>query len=242
MRGNHIRRILFVVLFLAAAAALIWFAFRNAVPDLIPLLKNGDIDEIQSYLRSVGTWKGVLCAALLQMLQVFSLVISGVPIQVAAGVVYGTFIALLICLLSSTLALTLSLLLWRTMGARMKKWFPVEEKDLRLIKRLAESGTPPRYAVFLAGMLPVVPNGLIPLLASRLDITVPGFSLWVGLGSLPNMLLCCAIGNRLIRGDWLLSIVYVAVMMLIVIVLWKWREPIIGRIRKHTRPGGGKRK
>ena len=242
MRGNHIRRILFVVLFLAAAAALIWFAFRNAVPDLIPLLKNGDIDEIQSYLRSVGTWKGVLCAALLQMLQVFSLVISGVPIQVAAGVVYGTFIALLICLLSSTLALTLSLLLWRTMGARMKKWFPVEEKDLRLIKRLAESGTPPRYAVFLAGMLPIVPNGLIPLLASRLDITVPGFSLWVGLGSLPNMLLCCAIGNRLIRGDWLLSIVYVAVMMLIVIVLWKWREPIIGRIRKHTRPGGGKRK
>lgn len=242
MRENHIRRILFVVLFLAAAAALIWFAFRNAVPDLIPLLKNGDIDEIQSYLRSVGTWKGVLCAALLQMLQVFSLVISGVPIQVAAGVVYGTFIALLICLLSSTLALTLSLLLWRTMGARMKKWFPVEEKDLRLIKRLAESGTPPRYAVFLAGMLPVVPNGLIPLLASRLDITVPGFSLWVGLGSLPNMLLCCAIGNRLIRGDWLLSIVYVAVMMLIVIVLWKWREPIIGRIRKHTRPGGGKRK
>ena len=237
MHRNLIRRILFVLLFLALAAALIYFAFRDAIPELMLQLKRGDVDEIQAYLRSIGTWKGILCTALLQMLQVFSLVISGVPVQVAAGVVYGTFLALLICLLSSTFALTLSLLMWRGMGRRMAKWFPVEEKELRLIRKLAESGTPPRYVVFLAGMIPVLPNGLIPLLAAKLDISVPAFSLWVGLGSLPNMLLCCAIGNRLIRGDWLVSILYVAIMMSIVIVLWRWREAILGWIRRHTRPG-----
>ena len=237
MRGNLIKRIIFVLLFLAAAFALILFAFRDAIPGLLPLLKSGDADEIQSYLRGIGTWEGILCTALLQMLQVFSLVISGLPIQVAAGVVYGTFFALLICLTASTLALTLSLLLWKTMGRRMAKWFPVEDKHLRLIDKLAEAGTPPRYAVFLAGMIPVLPNGLIPLLAARLDITVPQFSLWVGLGSLPNMLLCCAIGNRLIRGDWLLSIVYVAIMMGVVLVLWKWQDRILRWLRKYTRRG-----
>ena len=242
MRGNHVRRILFILLFLAVAAALIYFAFRDAAPQLLALLKNGDVEEIQSYLRSIGTWKGVLVTALLQMLQVFSLVISGIPIQVAAGVVYGTFIALVICLLSSTLALTLSLLLWKGMGRRMKKWFPVEEKDLRLINKLAQSGTPPRYAVFLAGMIPVLPNGLIPLLASKLEISVPAFTLWVGLGSLPNMFLCCAIGNRLIRGDWLASMLFVAIMMDIVIVMWKWRDRIIGWVRGHTRPKDGARR
>ena len=234
MRGNHVRRILFLLLFLAVAAALIYFAFRDAAPQLLALLKNGDVEEIQSYLRSIGTWKGVLVTALLQMLQVFSLVISGVPIQVAAGVVYGTFVALIICLLSSTLALTLSLFLWKGMGKRMSKWFPVEEKQLRLINRLAESGAPPRFVVFLCGMIPVLPNGLIPLLAAKLEISVPEFSLWVGLGSLPNMLLCCAIGNRLIQGDWVMSILYVVIMMGLVIVLWKWREPILGWVRRHT--------
>ena len=223
VRGNHIKRILFVLLFLAIAAALIYFPFRDSAPELLDMLKNGDVEEIQSYLRSIGTWKGVLVTAMLQMLQVFSLV-------------YGTFIALVICLLSSTLALTLSLLLWKGMGRRMKKWFPVEEKQLRLINKLAQSGTPPRYAVFLAGMIPVLPNGLIPLLASKLEISVPAFALWVGLGSLPNMLLCCAIGNRLIRGDWLASILYVALMIGIVIVMWKWRDQIIGWVRRHTRP------
>ena len=116
MGRNHVRRILFILLFLAVAAALFYFAFRDAAPQLLELLKNGDVEEIQLYLRGIGAWKGVLVTALLQMLQVFSLVISGVPVQVAAGVVYGTFIALVICLLSSTLALTLSLLLWKGMG------------------------------------------------------------------------------------------------------------------------------
>ena len=167
MHRNLLRRILFILVFLALAAALVYFAFRDAFPDLLPLLKSGDVEEIQDYLRGVGTWKGVLCTVLLQMLQVFSLVISGVPIQVAAGVVYGTFVALIICLLSSTLALTLSLFLWKGMGKRMSKWFPVEEKQLRLINRLAESGAPPRFVVFLGGMIPVLPNGLIPLLAAK---------------------------------------------------------------------------
>ncbi len=88
--------------------------------------------------------------------------------------------------------------------------------------------------VFLCGMIPVLPNGLIPLLAAKLEISVPEFSLWGGLGSLPNMLLCCAIGNRLIQGDWVMSILYVVIMMGLVIVLWKWREPILGWVRRHT--------
>ncbi|MBR4692354.1 MAG: TVP38/TMEM64 family protein [Oscillospiraceae bacterium] len=236
MNRNSVRRILFVLVFLAVAFALVYFAFRETVPDLLPLLKHGDVDEIQAYLRSSGTWKGVLCTALLQMLQVFSLVISGVPIQVAAGVVYGSFYAMLICLLASSVAQMLAFLLWTRMGKRMAQWFPVEGKQLRVIQRLRDSGTPPRYTVFLAGMIPVLPNGLIPLLATKMEITVWDFALWVGLGSLPNIFLCCAIGNRLIRGDWLLSIVYFVVMLSIVIVMWKFQDRVLGLYRRIVRP------
>jgi len=237
MSKNLIRQILFILLFLAAAFALVLFAFHETIPELLPLLENGDVDEIQAYLRSSSTWKGVLCTALLQMLQVFSLVISGVPIQVAAGVVYGVFLALLICLLSSSLAQMLAFLLWTRMEKRMAKWFPVEGKQLRVIQRLLDSGTPPQYTCFLAGMIPVLPNGLIPLLASKMDIGVWGFTLWVGLGSLPNILLCCAIGNRLIRGDWVLSIVYFLLMLGIVIAMWRWREKLLPLFRRFMKSG-----
>ena len=230
-----LRRIVFVILFLAVAFALVYFAFKETVPDLLPLLKDGDVDEIQAYLRNSSTWKGVVCTALLQMLQVFSLIISGVPIQVAAGVVYGTVFAFLLCLLASTLALMLAFLLWKHMGRGMARWFPVEERHMRLIDRLAEAGTPPQYTVFLAGMIPVLPNGLIPLLAAKLDISAVSFTVWVALGSLPNILLCCAIGNRLIRGDWILSIVYFVVMLGIVILLWKKQDLVLSLYRRLKR-------
>ena len=241
MWRNLVRRALFALLFLALAAALIIFAFRDAAPELLPLLKSGDVDELQAYLWSIGTWKGILCTVLLQMLQVFSLVISGLPIQVAAGVVYGTFVALLICLLSSTLALTISRFLWKGMGRRMSKWFPVEDKQLRLIERLSASGAPSRFVVFLCGMIPVLPNGLIPLLAATLDISVPEFALWVGMGSLPNMLLCCAIGNLLLRGKWIFSVLYVVGMMSVVLAQWKWRDQILRWVRRHTSDKSKKR-
>ena len=44
MRGNLIKRILFILLFFAAAFALVMFAFRDALPELLPLLKSGDVD------------------------------------------------------------------------------------------------------------------------------------------------------------------------------------------------------
>lgn len=232
MNKNLIRRILFVILFLAVAFVLVYFAFKETIPELIPLLKNGDVDAIQDFILSSSHWKGILCTALLQILQVLSIVISGVPIQVAAGVVYGTFFALLICLLSSTFALMLSLLMWRRMGKRLAGLFPVGEKQLRLITKLTESGTPPKYTVFLAGMIPVVPNGLIPLIAAKLDISVKDFTIWVGLGSFPNILLCCAIGNRLIHGDWIISLIYFSVMMALVVVMWKRQDLILGLYRK----------
>ena len=237
---NIIRRILFILVFLAVAFVLVYFAFRETLPELIPMLKNGDVNEIQGYLRSSGTWKGVLCTALLQMLQVFSLVISGVPIQVAAGVVYGSFYAMLICLFASSVAQMLAFLLWKRMGKRMAKWFPVEGKQLRVIQRLAEAGTPPKYTVFLAGMIPVLPNGLIPLLATKLEISVWDFVCWVGLGSLPNIWLCCAIGNRLIRGDWLVSFLYFAAMLTLVITLWRKQELVLKLYRRLVKPIGKK--
>jgi uncharacterized membrane protein YdjX (TVP38/TMEM64 family) len=69
-----------------------------------------------------------------------------------------------------------------------------------------------------------------------MEITVWDFALWVGLGSLPNIFLCCAIGNRLIRGDWLLSIVYFVVMLSIVIVMWKFQDRVLGLYRRIVRP------
>ena len=56
MGGNLWKRVLFILLFLAAGLALVFLAFRDALPELLPMLKKGDVDELQAYLRDIGTW------------------------------------------------------------------------------------------------------------------------------------------------------------------------------------------
>ncbi len=72
---------------LAAAGlvlGLFYAAFVKAMPDLWPVLKSGSEPEMEAYLASADNAAGLICTALLQFLQVVSIVLPGAPIQVAA--------------------------------------------------------------------------------------------------------------------------------------------------------------
>ena len=77
------------ILMVIVIAILIWIAFGNKIPGLIPLLKEGDGEKIADYLAQETGIKGVIAVILLQMIQVVSIVLPGMAIQVAAGLIYG---------------------------------------------------------------------------------------------------------------------------------------------------------
>ena len=71
---------------------IILFMFKFLFPGLWPLLKAGDEKGIQLYLESEGFLLGWLLTILLSALQVMSVVLPGLPIHIAAGLIYGWFI------------------------------------------------------------------------------------------------------------------------------------------------------
>jgi uncharacterized membrane protein YdjX (TVP38/TMEM64 family) len=93
-----------MALFVLAALLLVYLVVRQTMPDIIPLLRSGDEEALEAYLSRDMSFTGILYMALLQMVQVWSIVISGVIVNVAAGVVYGVWRAFAICLVSSSLA------------------------------------------------------------------------------------------------------------------------------------------
>ena len=230
--------ILFKILFVAGvvllALGLVFIALKETVPELIPLLEKGNVEDIQEYLRSNGTVKGVLCTILLQMVQVWSLFIAGMPIQVAAGCVYGFFKAFIICHLASTAAQLIAIIVWRKTGRRLQKWMPVNVERNRRFNEFLNSKAPPAYIVILVCMVPVIPNGLIALLASKMDISVKKYSFSVWLGSIVNVLLCCAAGNRIIQGDWVIACIFVAVLVTLFLCMWFFRDKILTFYYKIT--------
>ena len=101
MRGLNLKdkiiKVITIILITAAVVFLLYRSFGTMIPGLLTVLKSGNEKQIEAYLADAGRWDGFLCTVLLQFLQVVSIVIPGMPIQIAAGAVYGMFRASLFC-------------------------------------------------------------------------------------------------------------------------------------------------
>ena len=91
MKKTKIIRGGIMALFVLAALLLVYLVVRQTMPDIIPLLRSGDEEALEAYLSRDMSFTGILYMALLQMVQVWSIVISGVIVNVAAGVVVAKF-------------------------------------------------------------------------------------------------------------------------------------------------------
>ena len=105
------------ILAVIVVAILIWIAFGNKIPGLIPLLEEGDGQKIADYLAQETGIKGVIAVILLQAIQVASIVMPGMAIQVAAGLIYGWLEGFLMCYFGFVVSNLLVFMFARRMGS-----------------------------------------------------------------------------------------------------------------------------
>ena len=215
-----LRQKLVPILGVIVVAVLVWFAFGNKIPGLIPLLKEGDSQKIADYLAQETGIRGVIAVILLQAIQVASIVMPGMAIQVAAGLIYGWLEGFLMCYFGFVLSnLCVFLFVW-SMGSDRIKYVSMGRMSQWLMERLKE--TKPQFMVAIACMVPAVPNGVIPYLAARTDITAKEYVGAVAMGSWLQILLACMAGQFIINGQWLYTVLTVLFQCLVIaVILWK---------------------
>ncbi len=217
-------RIASIALTVVLAAVLVYFAFLEIMPDLIPLLESGNAEQIEEYLRSIGRLPGILFTMLLQAVQVFSVVLPGLPIQVAAGIVFGTWRGFFTCHLSFVASNVIVFSLARRFGKKLDKYLPVEKKDSKLDFLLKSIS--PSYMTVIANLMPVVPNGIIPYVAAKTNIKTLHFAVAAYFGSFIPILVFCAVGNKLLKGDYVESAILLAVLCVLLFLLTKYRDTV----------------
>ena len=208
------------VLVVIAVAILIWFAFGDKIPGLIPLLQEGDSQKIADYLAQETGIKGVIAVILLQAVQIASIVMPGMAIQVAAGLIYGWLKGFLMCYIGFVVSNLLVFLFARKMGSDRIRDVSMGRTAQWLLEKL--NGANPKFMVVVANMVPAIPNGIIPYIAARTDITAIDYVKAVAMGSWLQILLSCLAGQFIISGKWLYTVLTVVFQFVVVIIiLWK---------------------
>ncbi len=216
------------ILMVIVIAILIWIAFGNKIPGLIPLLKEGDGEKIADYLAQETGIKGVIAVILLQMIQVVSIVLPGMAIQVAAGLIYGWLQGFLMCYFGFVLSNLLIFMFARRMGSGRLKDVSMGRTSQWLMEKL--NGTKPQFMVVIANMVPAIPNGVIPFIAAKTSITAKEYVIAVAMGSWLQILTSCMAGQFIIQGKWMFTGIALAFQILVIVIILINRDWFISRI------------
>lgn len=207
---------------------LIYLAFGKSFRSLLPYIREGDRDAIVTYLSGEDAIMGMISVALLSALQVVSVVMPGMAIHIAAGVLYNWWKAFLLCyggFVGGNMAV-----FWfvRHLGKKSPYNINLGTVGTKVMDLL--TAAPPMFTVIVAFMIPGVPNGIVPYLAAKSGLTQKQYFIGTATGSWMQILASCLAGNFLIRGNIMFSVIAIFVQWAaLAAVLWK-REILMKKV------------
>ena len=217
------KRFFIIALIFIIAIALVAFVIVSVGPALLKAGQAGGQEEIEKYLCSFGGL-GIFVAAILQMVQVFLIFLPAAPIQIATGIVYGIFEAIVICYISFCAANMIIFWCARNIGNTIEQLLITkkEESKFNFLNKIKN----PTIMVILAYIMPALPNGFVPYLAARTPITFKQYSVSLCVASLPGVILFCTIGNRLVNGDFTVAAIIFVALLLLAVLMIVYKEKI----------------
>ncbi|MBB5182391.1 TVP38/TMEM64 family protein [Catenisphaera adipataccumulans] len=214
--GNRLIGLVFVLVLLGLLY-LIWHFSGDYFIKLFDVLKTKDETQIAHYVREQGIWKGVFSVFMLSVIQVISIFIPGIVIQVSAGVIYSWYYAFLICYAGFVAGNALVFGFAKLLGKGRLGIVFENDKAQWLMEKINMAN--PKFVVGLANLIPGIPNGIIPYVASGSDITFGGFVAAVAASSWIQIVLNCFLGHFLIRGQYFYMVLAIAAQIVLIVLV-----------------------
>ena len=228
--------ILAVILVVFAFIFLIWTLFGERLKELFILLQHGNEQEIGDYLNAAGEKSGLLSVFFMSVLQVVSIFIPGMAIEIVAGVIYGWWKAFIMTFSGFVCGNVLVFFVARKLGRRINDILDLHSRGSWLTEKINRFSPP--FVLAMAYLIPGVPNGIIPYIASRADIRGKTFALAVAASSWIQILCYCIAGHYLIRRNIPAVLLVFGIQIITIAVAVTNRNWLmaLGGVRKQPEP------
>ena len=228
-KPNKTKEKILAVLVLAGVIALMVLIivkfFGPRLSTLFRLLKDNDENEISAYLNAEGEFSGLLSVFMMSALQVISIFIPGIAVQVVAGVIYGWWKAFLMTYTGFIFGNVLVFTVARRFSGFIKDLMEMTNRKNSLVDKV--NNYSPTFVLGLAYMIPGIPNGFIPYFASQIDIALKPFIAAVAAGSVVQILCNCIAGHYLIHKNAVAVIIVFGLQIALIYIVAKNRNKIL---------------
>ncbi len=222
---------------IAAAAAIITLLLLfkmlyGFIRELVIILEHNDREELMMFISEKPAWSGLFTLYVMSVLQVVSVILPGMLIQVSGALIFGWWKAFLICWAGFVSGNALIFIAARIMKRSVTEAFRIEAKNGWLIKEMNRRD--PAFVTAFACMIPGIPNGIIPYIASRTRLYLHQFVTAVASSCWIQILLNCIAGHFLVRGKYGFTIFAFALQIVLLAVMTRYRDPLFDFLSRMT--------
>ena len=221
------KKTIFLIVIATIITSIIIYACYKLIPLLMSLNSDENKEVFKAKIQDLG-WKGWLIVLLIQILQVFIAFIPGEVVEILAGILYGTFGGLLICLIGMSIA---SVLIYYTVKLFANKYI---EKYKDKLKKYSFLNSPEKIHVyfFILFLIPGIPKDIFIYLVPFLPIKLSTFIIVSTFARIPSILSSTIVGNSLMKGNYIVSIIVFSVFAIIGIFTIIFHDKILSLFKK----------
>ena len=172
---------------------------------------------------------GMLSLFGLQVAQIFLIIVPGEPIEILAGMCYGSLWGTVFIMVSACIISTSIFLLVRKFGRKFVYDF-CDKKKVEKIENSKVFQNPKKieFIMLILFLIPGTPKDLLVYVAGLLPIKPLKFIIISTFARFPSVITSTLAGEQLAIGDWKMSIIlYVAILILVALAVF-----IINKIDK----------
>lgn len=216
MKQKHkfIKIILIVLSFaiMIGATVYLWPIIANLAT------KEGQIEFKQAVANS-GV-KGILMLFGLQFAQIFLPILPGEPIEILSGMCYGWFWGTVFLIISTGIISACIYFLVKKFGKNFVKFFCGKEKIEKIENsKLFKNPQKIEHLMLILFLIPGVPKDILVYIGGLLPIKPARFLLIATFARLPSIISSTLAGDKIAVGDWKMSIILYALVIIIVAII-----------------------
>lgn len=201
---------------------LIYLIKKYAV-DLVKVLEHGDMTEIENYIEEQGK-NALWVIVVLQVLQTITVFFPGIPIYMCSGIVFGKLKGTIVCYITYVVVNMCVFVFARKVKESANDLLDNKyDEQLSFLKKKIKN---PMIFTMVLCIIPLVPNGIVPYIASNSGLTFKKFLISVAIGCLPGIFLFVCCGELLMSKYFMIILVILAVVTMLSVfsVLFKKKK------------------
>ena len=223
-------KIIMSVLFIAVFVGLLLFLFYGENFNVLKEMfnKNATKESVQTSVNKLG-FRAYFVVGILAMIQVVFTFIPAEPLHVVSGIGFGLWRGIAVCFVGILLGNTIIYLLNKIYGQKLKDFFA---SNINFDFNAARASSQITLLVIILYCLPAIPYGIICFFAASMNLKYPKYILITGLGSIPSLFLDVGLGHITMATSWAVSIIVFAVIIVLLILMWKFKTQIFNKVNQ----------